>query len=113
MEALQPLVDGEDIKWTRHNLNFQMGGVGWVMHEYVVAENPSLKICSIAFTGHCKKSMRAPDGYNQEGCLAAGEPVTQRPRVADDYASGSTTSFVQDMSAAQDFQDRLAFRSCN
>ncbi|KAK3153244.1 hypothetical protein QOZ80_2BG0169730 [Eleusine coracana subsp. coracana] len=107
-EQVLPLVNGEKIKWTRHNLNFQMssgGSVGWVMHEYILADHPSLKICSIAFTGHCKKRMRAPDGYTED-C----EPVPQRPRVADGSAeAGSTTStsfFVQDMSAVQDFQGR-------
>ncbi|KAK3152688.1 hypothetical protein QOZ80_2BG0162180 [Eleusine coracana subsp. coracana] len=104
-EQVLSLVDGEKINWTRHNLNFQMGegSIGWVMHEYIIADHPTLKICSVAFTGHCKKRMRAPDGYTED-C----EPVSQRPRVADDSASGSmmtSTSFVQDMIAVQDFQD--------
>ncbi|GJN19534.1 hypothetical protein PR202_gb06818 [Eleusine coracana subsp. coracana] len=98
-EQVLSLVDGEKINWTRHNLNFQMGegSIGWVMHEYIIADHPTLKICSVAFTGHCKKRMRAPDGYTED-C----EPVSQRPRVADDSASGSmmtSTSFVQDMIA--------------
>ncbi|KAK3157080.1 hypothetical protein QOZ80_2AG0115870 [Eleusine coracana subsp. coracana] len=102
-EQVLPLVNGEKIKWTRHNLNFQMGSgsVGWVMHEYIIADHPSLKICSVSFTGHCKKRMRAPDGYD--------EPVPQRPRVADDSASAgsmTSTSFAQDMIAVQDFQGR-------
>ncbi|KAK3152783.1 hypothetical protein QOZ80_2BG0163540 [Eleusine coracana subsp. coracana] len=102
-EQVLKLVDGEKIKWTRHNLNFQMGegSIGWVMHEYTVIDHPSLRICGISFSGHCKKRMRAPND-----CLAAGEPVTRRPRVADDSASGSSkTALVQDIMAAQNFEE--------
>ncbi|KAK3152792.1 hypothetical protein QOZ80_2BG0163670 [Eleusine coracana subsp. coracana] len=106
-EQVLQLVDGEKIKWTRHNLNFQMGegSIGWVMHEYFINEHPSLKICSISFTGHCKKRMRVPDGYQDEDSLAAGEPATQRPRLAaavDTAGSSSSASwtFDQDLGAA-------------
>ncbi|KAK3156620.1 hypothetical protein QOZ80_2AG0109670 [Eleusine coracana subsp. coracana] len=101
-EQVLQLVDGEEIKWTRHNLNFQMGegSIGWVMHEYTITDHPSLRICGISFSGHCKKRMRAPDD-----CLAAGEPMTQRPRLAaaqDDSASANTaTAFVQDLDTMQ------------
>ncbi|KAK3152756.1 hypothetical protein QOZ80_2BG0163160 [Eleusine coracana subsp. coracana] len=105
-EQVLKLVDGEKIKWTRHNLNFQMGkgSIGWVMHEYTITDHSSLRICGISFSGHCKKRMRAlPDD-----CLAAGEPVTRRLRVADDSASGSTTStaFVQDLDMTQASKDQ-------
>ncbi|KAK3156710.1 hypothetical protein QOZ80_2AG0110800 [Eleusine coracana subsp. coracana] len=113
-EQVLPLVDAEKIKWTRHNLNFQMGSgsIGWVMHEYFITDHPSLKICSISFTGHCKKRMRAPDGYEEEDSLAAGEHATQRPRLAaahDDSAlaasssasASMSTAFVQDLDTTQ------------
>ncbi|KAK3156650.1 hypothetical protein QOZ80_2AG0110020 [Eleusine coracana subsp. coracana] len=84
-EQVLPLVDGEEINYTRHNLNFQMGSgsVGWVMHEYAINQHPSLKICSISFSGHCKKRMRAPP----------------------DDSLAAKTAFVQDTSAAQDFEE--------
>ncbi|KAK3152797.1 hypothetical protein QOZ80_2BG0163740 [Eleusine coracana subsp. coracana] len=107
-EQVLKLVEGEEINYTRHNLNFQMGegSIGWVMHEYTVTDHPSLRICGISFSGHCKKRMRAPDD-----CLAAGEPATQRPRLAaahDDSASGiPEAAFVhQAIGAAQDVEDQ-------
>ncbi|TVT97456.1 hypothetical protein EJB05_57303, partial [Eragrostis curvula] len=82
------VVDGEKIKWSRHNLNFHMGtgagSWGWVMHEYTIAGS-SLKLCSISFSGYGHKRKRVPDEY------LAGESATQRPRVAAEE-SGSATS---------------------
>ncbi|KAK3156663.1 hypothetical protein QOZ80_2AG0110210 [Eleusine coracana subsp. coracana] len=67
-EQVMPLVDGKKIKWTRHNLNFQMssGSIGWVMHEYFITDHPYLKICSISFTGHCKKK-KNPAACSMQG----------------------------------------------
>ncbi|TVU32424.1 hypothetical protein EJB05_24155, partial [Eragrostis curvula] len=82
------VVDGERIKWSRHNLNFHMGSggsMGWVMHEYTVTDHPSIKICRISLSGYGQKRERVPDGYHDD------EPVTQRPRVAAED-SGSATS---------------------
>ncbi|TVU32423.1 hypothetical protein EJB05_24154, partial [Eragrostis curvula] len=91
-------VDGEKIKWSRHNLNFHMdtesGSKGWVMHEYTVAGSSSLMLCSISFSGYGQKRKRVPDGYD-------GEPATRRPRVAaeesgsDTSGSGTKTAFDQ------------------
>ncbi|TVU32535.1 hypothetical protein EJB05_24266, partial [Eragrostis curvula] len=83
------VVDGERVKWSKHNLNLHMesdGSCGWVMHEYTVAGS-SLKMCSISFTGNGQKRKRVPDGYDDD------EHVTQRPRVdADASGSGTTAS---------------------
>ncbi|TVU23221.1 hypothetical protein EJB05_30188, partial [Eragrostis curvula] len=96
------VVDGEKIKWQRHNLNLHMstgkkgGSNGWVMHEYTITTNPSLKLCRISFSGYCQKRKRVPDGYDGD------EPMTQRPRVAA-QESGSATSGSGRMTFDQGF----------
>ena len=64
-------VRGEEITVHVSNLNLHMGkgkdsgSVGWVMHEYTIAEPPCpspVKICHISFSGHGRKRMRVPDG---------------------------------------------------
>ncbi|TVU32425.1 hypothetical protein EJB05_24156, partial [Eragrostis curvula] len=99
--AHEMVVDGEKIKWSRHNLNFHMdmesGSKGWVMHEYTITTNPSLKLCRISYSGYGQKRKCVPDGYGNN------EPVTQRPRVAAEEISGSATSGSGTMAFDQGF----------
>ncbi|TVU32491.1 hypothetical protein EJB05_24222, partial [Eragrostis curvula] len=106
------VVDGERIKWSRHNLNLHMGtgknggSRGWVMHEYTVTTHPSIKICRISFSGFGRKRERVPEGYHDD------EPVTQRPRVAADD-SGSATSGSGTRTATFDQGFSTAHDSCD